>query len=78
MATKRRTIRVGQRLVNWDGGKAYVALSFTGNRNYATGESFLVEFIDEEGQVEGAEYYTLAELETEGITFGRGVMPWAR
>jgi len=38
----------------------------------------MVEFIDGEGRVFGHDYYTLDELETEGITFDRGVMPWAK
>lgn len=31
-----------------------------------------------DGTVEDSAYDTLEDLEREGITFGRGVMPWAR
>ena len=71
------SIRVGQRLINWDGQRGYVALSSQGKRIFGPGESFLVEWRDLDGST-WAEYYTLETLQEEGITFGRGVMAWAR
>jgi hypothetical protein len=67
------TIRVGQRLIRWDGVRGYVALNSTGTRVHAAGEAFLVEWADGE-----REYLTLEQCETEGVTRGKGVMPWAR
>jgi hypothetical protein len=76
--TCRTTIRVGQRLRNWDGTRGYVALNSQGKRVFGPGEPFLVEWIGLDGTVEDSAYYTLENLEREGITFGRGVMPWAQ
>ena len=84
MATKKLTsIRVGQRLVNHDGLKGYVNLNSGGKAVFGPGESFMViwtsyDSYDNQQGVEGADYYTLETLEQEGITLGRGVMPWAR
>jgi hypothetical protein len=74
----RHTIRVGQRLINWDGSRGYVALNSRGQRVFGLGESFLVEWLDADGEVEEAAYLTLEAFATEGIRFGRGVMPWAK
>lgn len=67
------TIRVGQRLIRWDGTSGYVSLNSRGIRAYGPNEQFLVEWHDGE-----SEYATLATLRTEGIRRGRGVMPWAQ
>jgi hypothetical protein len=74
----RTSIRVGQRLVNWDGSKGYVDLNTKGTRLYGPGEPFQVIWLDHDGTIEDAQYLTLEQLETEGIRFGRGVMPWAK
>jgi hypothetical protein len=75
---RRTAIRVGQRLRNWDGTSGYVALNSQGKRVFGPGKSFLVEWVGLDGSVEDGAYYTLEDLERGGITFGRGVMPWAR
>ena len=73
------TIRVGQRLIHWDGTKGYGALNTKGKTTYDAGEQFLVEWLGLDGkEIEDAQYLTLEEFVTEGIRFGRGVMPWAR
>ena len=77
-ATRRTTMRVGQRLRNWDGTRGYVALHSQGQRVFGPGEPFVVEWVGLDGAVEDSAYDTLEDLEREGITFGRGVMPWAR
>jgi hypothetical protein len=77
-AARRTTIRVGQRLRHWDGTRGYVALNSLGKQVFGAGEPFMVEWLGLDGTVEDSAYYTLEELEKEGITFGRGVMPWAR
>lgn len=74
----RLTIRVGQRLIRWDGAKGHVSLNTKGVRVHGPEDAFLVEWLDWDGTVESAEYYTLITLVTEGVTFGRGVMPWAK
>ena len=74
----RTCIRVGQRLIGWDGTHGYVALNSKGKSIYGPGEQFMVEWLGLDGAVEDSAYYTLENLEREGITFGRGVMPWAR
>ena len=74
---KRTRIRVGQRLVNWDGPKGYMALNSRGTRVFGPEERFLVESLGLDGAVEDSAYSTLENLEHEGITFGKGVMPWA-
>ena len=73
------SMRVGQRLINWDGTRGYVALNSQGKGVFGPGESFLVEWLGLDGKtVEDAEYYTLEKLEEDEIKFGRGVMPWAQ
>jgi hypothetical protein len=67
------TIRVGQRLIRWDGERGYVALNSKGVRVHAHDEPFLIEWADGE-----SEYLTLDQCETEGVRRGKGVMPWAR
>ena len=74
----KNTIRVGQRLINWDGQVGYVALNSQGRRVYGLGERFKVEWLDAVGEVEDAQYVTLEQFEKEGIKRGRGVMPWAQ
>ncbi len=66
-------IRVGQRLIRWDGVKGFISLNSKGTRVHATGEAFLVEWADGE-----SEYLTLEQFEEEGVRRGKGVMPWAR
>jgi hypothetical protein len=73
----RQLIRVGQRLINWDGQKGYVALNTKGKSFFGPGEQFLVEWLDADGEIEDATYFTLEQFEHEGVQFGRGVMPWA-
>jgi hypothetical protein len=78
MPHQRTAIRVGQRLIKWDGSKGYVALNSRGKRVFGRGERFLVEWVDEAGDVEDAVYLTLEQFDTEGIRVGRGLMPWAK
>jgi len=67
MSSARRTsIRVGQRLRNWDGTRGYVALNTQGKRVFGPGESFLVEWVGLDDTVEDSAYDTLADLEREG------------
>lgn len=73
-----QTIRVGQRLLDWQGQRGYVALNSQGKRVFGLGEPFLVEWLDADGGIENAQYLTLEQFTDEGITRGRGVMPWAR
>jgi len=76
---QRTSIRVGQRLMNWDGTRGYVALNSQDTRVFGPGEPFLVEWLElDGGTVEDAAYVTLEDLAKEGIQFGKGVMPWAR
>jgi len=70
---KSPTIRVGQRLIRWDGVRGSVALNSQGTRVHGPGDAFLVEWADGE-----SEYLTLEQFEEEGVKRGRGVMPWAR
>jgi hypothetical protein len=74
----RSTIRVGQRLVRWDGAKGYVDQNTKGTAVYGPGEEFQVCWLDADGSVEDADTLTLAALVAEGITRGRGLMRWAR
>jgi hypothetical protein len=74
----RKSIRVGQRLFYWDGMPGYVALNSTGKRIFGPGETFQVDWLDAEGNIEDSHYLTLEDFAEEGITFGRGVMPWAK
>jgi hypothetical protein len=74
----RTSIRVGQRLINWDGSKGYVTLNSKGTRVFGPGEQFLVEWLGLDGTVEDSSYLTLEDFTKEGITVGRGVMPWAK
>jgi hypothetical protein len=76
--TRRTEIRVGQRLIAHDGTPGYVALNTRGTRIYGAGDAFRVDWLDGDGEVEDSQYLTLQELADEGITSGRGVMPWAR
>ena len=71
-------IRVGQRLIGWDGTRGYVSLNTRGTSVYGPGEPFQVEWLDADGQVEDATTLTLEDFAHEGIRFGRGLMPWAR
>ena len=71
--TPRTTIRVGQRLIRWDGMTGTVALNSHGTRVHGPGAVFLVEWADGD-----SEYLTLAQFEAEGVTRGKGVAPWAR
>lgn len=70
---KHTTIRVGQRLIRWDGERGYVALNSKGVRVHGPGDSFLIEWEDGE-----SEFLTLEQFATEGVRRGKGVMPWAR
>jgi hypothetical protein len=45
---------------------------------FGLGEAFLVEWLGLDGTVEDTEYLTLEAFEKEGVTFGRGLMPWAK
>jgi hypothetical protein len=45
---------------------------------FGPGEAFLVEWLGLDDTVEDAEYMTLEVFEEEGVTFHRGLMPWAR
>ena len=71
-------IRVGQRLLSWDNSKGYVALHKAGKRTYGPGEDFRVEWLGSDGEIEESCYYTLGTLESEGVSFARGIMSWAR
>src|SRR5215831_19292483 len=53
------TIRVGQRLIAWDGTRGYVALNSQGKRVYGMGERFKIEWLDTNGEVENAQYVSL-------------------
>ena len=75
---QRRSIRVGQRLIAWDGTTGYVAQNTQGTRVHGPGEWFRIDWLDADGTLEDSLYTTLEALGAEGITFGRGVMPWAR
>jgi hypothetical protein len=76
---QRTEIRVGQRLIRWDGTRGYVALNSQGTRVCGPGEPFLVEWLGLDGHTaEDAASVTLEDLEREGIRFGKGVIPWAR
>lgn len=75
---RQQTIRVGQRLIAWDGGHGYVALNSQGKRVYGPGEQFKVEWLGADGEVEDAQYLTLEQFEKEDIKRGRGIMPWAK
>jgi hypothetical protein len=72
------SIRVGQRLIRWDGTRGYVALNTAGRRVFGSGETFLVEWLGLDGTVEDSEYLTLESFDKEGVRFGRGLMPWAK
>ena len=72
------TIRVGQRLIHWDGVSGSVDTNSRGASVYGPGEPFQVVWLDADGSIEDAEYLTLEQLEAAGVRRGRGVMPWAR
>jgi hypothetical protein len=73
------SMRVGQRLINWDGTRGYVALNSQGTGVFGPGESFLVEWLGLDGKtVKDADYDTLEKREEDEIKFGKGVMPWAK
>jgi hypothetical protein len=74
----RKTIRVGQRLIQRDGTQGYVAVNSRGRRVFGRGERFLVAWVDETEDVKDAVYLTLEQFNAEGIRFGRGLMPWAQ
>jgi hypothetical protein len=77
--TRRQPLHVGQRLINGDGTTGGVALHSQGTRVFGPGAPFLVEWLDLDGKtVEDVASYMLEDLEREGITCGRGRMPWAR
>ena len=48
----RTSIRVGQRLINWDGTRGYVTLNSKGKRVFGPGEEFMVEWLDGDGEVD--------------------------
>lgn len=77
MAKTKNAIRVGQRLINWDGSRGYVGLNSKGKCVFGPGEQFLVEWLDGDGEVEDGAYLTVEQLEHEGIRFGTGLLPWA-
>ena len=78
MPKQHTSIRVGQRLLNWDGVKGYVDTNGHGKSVYGPNEPFQVVWLDHDGSAEDAQYLTLEQLDAEGIRFGRGVMPWAK
>ena len=78
MTKARTSIRVGQRLIYHDGNRGYVRLNSDGKRVYGPGETFYVVWLGEDGEYADTMLYTLEQFADEGITFGRGVMPWAR
>lgn len=51
-ATRRTTIRVGQRLRNWNGTRGDVALHSQGKHVFGPGERFVVEWVGFDGAVE--------------------------
>src|SRR5207247_931518 len=64
----RTTIRVGQRLLNWDGTRGYVTLNTQGKTIFTQGEQCKVEWFGLDGHtIEDAVYLTLEQLEEEGI-----------
>jgi hypothetical protein len=75
---QRTSIRVGQRLINWDGTRGYVAPNSQGKGVFGPGEPFLVEWLGLDGTIEDAQYLTLEAFEKEGVKFGRGLMPCAK
>jgi hypothetical protein len=75
---KKETIRVGQRLISWDGMLGYVDLNTSGKRVYGPEEEFKVTWLDFDGESETSEYHTLETLKLEGARFGKGLMKWAR
>lgn len=74
---RRTLIRVGQRLIRWDGMRGYVALTTRPQTVFGPGEEFMVEWLDYDGEVEASEYLTLEQFEAEGVRWGRGTLPWA-
>jgi hypothetical protein len=74
----RTTIRVGQRLIRWDGAKGYVDQNTKGTAVYGPGEEFQVCWLDADGSIEDADTHTLASLAEEGIVRGKSIMRWAR
>lgn len=73
------SIRVGQRLIAWDGTPGFVAFNSQGKRCYGPGESFKIEWLDADRKtIEDSQYLTLEDLEAEGIRRGKGLMPWAK
>lgn len=59
--SKPKTIRVGQRLIRWDGVRGYVDTSTKGTGTHGPGEAFQVIWLDADGSVEDAEYVTLEQ-----------------
>ena len=74
----RTLIRVGQRVIRWDGIPGYVGTNSQGKNVHGPSEPFHVEWLDADGSVEDAEILTLEQFKAEGIRFGRGLMRWAR
>lgn len=72
-AAQPKPIRVGQRLIRWDGVTGSVGLNSLGKRSYASGEGFNIHWSD--GETDPQTIETLAD---EGIRRGKGVMVWAR
>ena len=70
---RHQSIRVGQRLIRWDGIKGFCALNSNGTRIYGPRDAFRIEWDDGD-----SEYLTLETLDAEGIRRGKGLMPWAR
>lgn len=70
---KKTTIRVGQRLIRWDGEPGYVGLNSLGITHWEADQEFLVQWRDGE-----SEYLTLKQFKAEGVSLGHGLMPWAR
>jgi hypothetical protein len=74
----RTSIRGGQRLINnRDGVKGDVTLNSQGKSIFGAGEPFLLEWLGLNGHTTAAAYFTLKDLEQDGIRCGQGVMPWA-
>ena len=73
MPSRRPSIRVGQRLIRWDGEPGWVALNSRGLRIFFQHDAFLVEWRDGE-----SEYLSLEQCVEAGVRRGQGVMPWAR
>lgn len=79
MIRPRKSIRVGQKLLNWDGTRGYVGLNSIGKSLFYPGEQFKVEWFGlDNSSIEDTVYLNLEELEKEGIRLGKGLMYWAK